>query len=211
MPSGEPAILDIDATISGLHSRTSTITKNPIEDGSNKSDHVINENESFTIEGVVSDTPLSIITPVRNLLTTANEELQTLTTVAGSIGGLLQSPIERAQNAFIYLDELWRNHIPFKIISGFKSYDPVLFASLTIIEVLQNGRAVRFTGTIEQLQIAITKLQTIPPDESIAPDVVHTGSAKQDLGKKSTKAITKTVEKKSSLLFDILFRSSPGF
>jgi len=204
MPSGEPACLDIDATISGIHERTSTVTKNPIESGANKSDHVINDNEVFSIEGVISDTPLSIITPVRNILTTANEELQILTTIAGSIGGLLQNRDDKAINAFKYLDELWRNHIPFKIISEFKTYDPVVFTSLSMPRTLQNGEAIRFTATIEQMEIATTLTAPKP-----SPEIVHTASQKEDLGKKDTQPITETVEKKSSFLFRLFRLGGP--
>jgi len=53
--------LKLDASLKESHNRTARVTENEIEDGSVISDHVKLDPKTLTMEGVISDTPISIL------------------------------------------------------------------------------------------------------------------------------------------------------
>jgi len=79
------AQLKLDATISVVHDRSATITKNPIEARSgdpidNFTDHVRLENAILNMEGFISEAPLSLLGSAFNIFT-------------GAAGGLVGSAV----------------------------------------------------------------------------------------------------------------------
>jgi hypothetical protein len=50
--------LEIDVTTKESHGRRSTLTKHKVEEGSQVSDHIVKENQTFSIDGVVSEDSL---------------------------------------------------------------------------------------------------------------------------------------------------------
>lgn len=53
--------LEVDVTIFESHSLNSKVTDNPIEDGSSISDHIIKLPRRFSMEGIVSNTPITLL------------------------------------------------------------------------------------------------------------------------------------------------------
>lgn len=51
--------LTIDTVLSERHQADSTVTQQPVEEGSNIADHIVNEPETVVIEGIVSNTPIT--------------------------------------------------------------------------------------------------------------------------------------------------------
>lgn len=57
--AGRIGSLQLDATISENHVATAQITNEPVEQGSNISDHIVNDPEEITIEGFITNTPVT--------------------------------------------------------------------------------------------------------------------------------------------------------
>ena len=65
---GRPIVLEIDATTTMNHERGASPTKNPIETGSNISDHVTLDNDRLSVEGIITANPLSVIQSAQTVL-----------------------------------------------------------------------------------------------------------------------------------------------
>jgi len=52
-------LLRLDATLQEVHERTSRVTDHPIEGGSTIQDHIVRNPRRLTMEGYITDTPLS--------------------------------------------------------------------------------------------------------------------------------------------------------
>ena len=48
-------LIEIDATLKQNHTQKQTLTKHKVESGSNVSDHVVKENITFSLEGIISE------------------------------------------------------------------------------------------------------------------------------------------------------------
>jgi len=207
-------ILEIDAAIQITHEKSASATKNPVEDGSQISDHVTLENDKLTIEGMVSSSPIGIFQSIGNLAGSSISQNAILSGIGGALGGtvagLLQSTGDRVQNAFKFLEEIHFNRIPFKIVTGLKVYDPVILTTLTIPQNAQIGPSLRFTATFEQITIATADFVDIPVTK-VDPTVENTATSKTKLGKQSTPPATQTTQERSTILLNLFKKAGAGF
>ena len=139
--------LQLDATVNENHVRSSTITKNEIEDGSNVADNVVLNNEKFSIEGIISESPFPS-SDIRDIaLQVQNVGFNALNDLVGSIsGGLLPntgSTIKRIV-ALTQLETFWKNKVPFIVLTGLKRYENVLINNMSIPVTVKDGKSLRF-------------------------------------------------------------------
>ena len=188
-----------DGILSLEHHMSSVISQSPIENGSNISDHVILDNRKLTLEGVITNTPLEITQSVINTAATAiGNPIPTL--VGASTIGLLisEDSRNRMQDAFKYLESIWKDRLPFTMVTGFKRYEKVLITDLRIPET--NVREMRFNISLEQVALADTIMIEVPRttvDKSIETTATSTVSE----GKKELQEPTEEVKEKGSILY----------
>ncbi len=190
-------VLELDAAMSVDHSYGANPSKNPIEKGSDITDHIKLENPTIQVEGIVSEAPLSLLGSAFNVLTGA---LSTRFTDAlgafgssigaaalGSIAGLIsnrnpndnQFPIK----AFDYLVELRNKRIPFTVVTRLKRYEDMVVTRLSFPQQASNGNSLVFNATFEQIQLVQTQTVIIPETK-----VKKSGAAsKQNTGKQPQK------------------------
>jgi hypothetical protein len=107
--------LTIEATISENHRASSQVTKQTIEDGSSVSDHIINDPETVTIEGFISNTPIS--------------------------GGFQNN----AQNAFDELYRIRENKQLITVVTGYRVYNNMAITNINVPRDRSTGQSIRFT------------------------------------------------------------------
>lgn len=167
--------LDIDVTISSPISMTAEITKNPIEKGSVVSDNMIIQNRMLTIEGAVTQAPLTL----------------------GSFG--IASVFEnRPKDAYDVIKALWENKYPFAVIHKFDKLSPVF---ITEFQPRNIGDSLRFTAKLEEVKIIESVSVELPP-ESVASDA-EAATTNVKKGKQvATTADSKTADN-TTAAFDI--------
>tara|TARA_R110002012_G_scaffold265589_1_gene448997 strand:+ start:2783 stop:3496 length:714 start_codon:yes stop_codon:yes gene_type:complete len=209
---GNPIVLDIDATVSMNHERAATPTKNPIETGSNVTDHINLDNDRLSIEGVVTNSPLSLIQSAQTILSQRLVDAAVnqfglnrgLTSGAlGSVGRLLINDGNRVENTFRYLEEIHANRIPFSIITGLKRYSNMVLVKLSVPQTSADGDAIRFNATFEKILIVESQLTAVSI-ENLADDVKHTSKKTINTGKQELNEASKKTSQKASVAFDIL-------
>jgi hypothetical protein len=195
------AVLEIDATPSITHERVATVTKFPVEDGTNISDHMTLNNKTVSLECVITNQPSSFLRSVFSAAISSHvraklDNVITNVTVP-SIITLATSPNERVANSFKILNSLWENRIPFTVIAGLDVYDDIVITNLRFSESTKTKGALKFSITLEQIQVATTftvQLQNVNLDETIK----HTASEKTDIGTQVSDEVSTAVNKKAS-------------
>lgn len=124
--------IEIDVIISEGATSSSTITKNPVENGADVNDHIIIEPMTFQMSGIVSDASSSF-------LQTANQ--------VAAIG----SGTTRSKATWEDLLELQTRREPFTLVQGLKTYENVVIQSLSETQDKDTSNALSFTATLTEI------------------------------------------------------------
>lgn len=125
--------IEIDCTLREEHATTVELTRHPIEEGADPSDHARRLPNKITLEGLFSNTPID-----------ANEARARGNTDAGASG--------YAQEQHKKLEGLADSHNAVTILTELKTYKNMVLTSLSIPRDSKTGDAVRFTATFEEIR-----------------------------------------------------------
>lgn len=161
----------LDATVSEEHLTTCEVTKNPVEDGAQITDHVQIQPAKLTIEGVISDTPIgfAIIGNIQNVI-------RSVSTLFGKSS--------RSIDAYNRLLKLQNDRQPFKVITGLKQYSNMILSELSVPRTKDTGGAIHFRAVMEEIRIVASET-TGSPSSSIS----DLASPVRDAGQKVTAAV----------------------
>jgi len=157
LSSGLDAVA-LDATIKRKYRTTSTITQHPIESGSNVSDHIHDNPDELQIDGIISNTPVSLL--------------------ASAL-----SP-SRAEDEYDKLLELKTAKQPITIYTTRREYEDYVIASLDRTEYSAIGDSVEVSIGLQSVRLVESKATT----GLITPRPKGVQKPKQNLGKKTKKA-----------------------
>lgn len=121
--------LTLDVTTKETHGRRATITKHKVEEGSQISDHVIKENQSFSLDGVIADYSL--------------EPIDGFTKMTSQLKDRLESTYDNSELLEVKTD--------------FKTYKNVILIGYSIPKDVTQGGALFVTLDFEELRFAETK------------------------------------------------------
>lgn len=186
---GEKTIIACDAVESENHQMTAEATQYEIEDGSDISDHIINRGKLLTIEGIISDDPITILQT--GLLSRTVSSLTPgflKSKLSYGLGGDKSKP---SKEAFDQLEKIYDNKIPVIIITGLKKYDNMILEDLNIPRTSQTVRSLRFTATFRQIRIVSTVMVAAPTTHQ---DVELGAQSKKNIGKQSPSALVKNTD-----------------
>ncbi|MCJ8344886.1 hypothetical protein MJH12_05045 [bacterium] len=155
-------LLEVDATQVITHERTADISKSPIEDGSEITDHITLSNKKVSLQCVVSKNPFNFIRSSISSVLSGTVSHPIGSGIAASIGGILLRDNERLENAYLFINRLWENRIPFTVVAGLETYSEVVMTNLTITQTAQTKESIKFTTTLEQIKMANTDSSNIP-------------------------------------------------
>lgn len=204
-------VLTLDAAMEISHEHSATVSKNPIEDGSDTSDNVRIENPTLTISGIISEAPLNLQASAFNIFTgaAAGKAVQKLGSpygaitgaALGSLGGLMtnrkEGDINFPRKAFEFLIELEKKRQPIVIETSLRTYSNMILTKLSVPQSALRGKSLEFSATFEQISLVKTSTVLIPEK-----NVKKSGAAsKQNLGKQAAKEATEATQKGSSILF----------
>lgn len=192
--------LPLDATISESHTRTSSIPKNEVEDGTVIADNVVLQNERFEITGLISEAPFSR-SDIRDIaLQVQNQGFEILQDAIGSISSAVlnsSGPSIKRIVALKQLENFWGNKIPFTVLTGLKKYDNVLINEITIPVGVKDGGSLRFTVRCESIRVVESRTITVP-EGSTVPGAVN----KQNVGKQTADGASDSESEQGSILFN---------
>lgn len=142
----------IDASINENHMRSSEVTSYPVEEGSDVTDNVRNLPIEFTVEGIVSDSPLSDVSGERT-------------------DGAIPS-----QDALALFEKIHLEREPITVVSSLMTYNRMVMKSLSMPLNSKTGEALRFSATFKQIELITNNRTTIIVASPRAKPKVNLGS-----------------------------------
>ena len=115
--------ISLDATLSDDHTFTARATKFPLENGSFVSDHVEVDPIRLNIKGIVSDTPLSLL-----------------------------SDFNRSIDNFNRLTRLFESKAIISVITGIRVYQNMVMTSLNIPRDVETGQSLTFEIDLQEMR-----------------------------------------------------------
>ncbi len=198
---GTTQVLEIETTMTEEHRSTVVPTDHPIEEGTTVADHVQIRPDEVTIEGVISEAPLTFAATVSGLATAGSAALgakaagglglgsaigtQVGAIVGGSIGGLLSQSNERIKDHLDFLRELQKKRIRFDLVTKLHRYRNMILTELQIPRDATTGRSLRFIARMREIQLVKSDFVFLP-EASIDASAGHSAAKKNDNGKQTT-------------------------
>lgn len=170
----ETIALELDAILTESPEYAATPTRSPIETGANVTDHVTLEPEKLTIEGIVSNTPISLL----RILS----------------GVTFDDP---AADAFTYLEDLYKNRQPFDFVGDLKIYENMVITSFNPSRTPITGQTLQFSVSMERIRFADSRLVM---ETYFAESVEHSAPDKQDLGSQAVEEATEKAQVQAQTL-----------
>jgi hypothetical protein len=152
----EIGIVKLSLSESENHEFRSEVTQYPVEDGSNMSDHIVNNPDKLTIQGFVTNSPIS-----------------TLDTSGPGNG----------ESAFEALLRIHRTREPVRVFTTLKEYENMALVCFSVPKNAETGETLRFSASfvhIRKVNSAIVETAAIKSDAS---DMV---SSEKKAGKQNT-------------------------
>lgn len=220
-PSNNDAdLLLIDATISESPKYEAEPTDYAVEDGPDVTDNIRLKPITLQIDGLVSETPITLKSQASGLVTSVGATLgakiggfnSQLGTIAGGIIGsrLFKDSSEgldangetRSLNpadiARKVLEDTWRSKRIFTVVTKRRKYDNMVITSLSFPRSTNEGRALKFSVSLKQIRIVSP--ETIAITKNIESNAAH-GAPKTNLGQQSSAALNDQKKNQGSLLF----------
>ena len=150
-------IIQLDASMKENHTRKSTPTRFPIENGGNISDHVILEPFDLELTGIITDTPLSgvgqLLTEVATTVT--NSLLPPVGVVAAAGAYSLFKSLSNSKSpsvaAYGQLLMLQSNRQPFDVLTSLYRYSSMWISNISAPRDSETGKSLLFTVSLTQL------------------------------------------------------------
>jgi len=205
---GEKTIIACDAVVSENHQLAAEATQHEIEDGSDIHDHIINRGRTLSLEGIISDDPITILQT--GILSR---------TIATATPGFLRSKLgygisgdkgKPSKSMFDNFNEIYNRKMAITIVTGLKLYDNMVMEDFNAPRSSKTVRSLNFTATFRQIRIVSAALVSAP---SVYQDVELGAQEKKNIGKQNTKSViensketfTKKVKDWSGRVFKELF------
>ena len=185
IPKDSAIEIPLDASISESHSFNSRVSQFPIEDGSSISDNIVNDPIGLDITGFVTNTPVILFT-------------QNISNIIDNTSGG-----DRVKTAFEALLSLRESKETFTIVTGLKTYENMVFTSLTFPRDKTTGTTnLRFNAKVINIKFVASRTVVSPQTVASEPaDLSDQATSTKDVGKQTT---TVDVGQGSSLLIDVL-------
>jgi hypothetical protein len=207
-------VIQFDASIKEVHSKQSTATEFPIENGPTISDHMIPKPQKLELTGIISDTPIG---DLKGLLTeAATTVVSRLTPPIGIIGlgagfalfNALSKSSRPSVAAYGQLLQLQANAQSFDVITSLFRYSNMYIESISVPRDSETGRVLLFTVSLIQLTI-------VTPQSVNIQIFANPGMAapKADVGQQSTgipSGFEKGLDKSTSIINSVAGRGPSG-
>lgn len=164
--------LVFDATVNERHSSSAKVTKYPVEEGADKSDHVVQDPDTLQVQGIWVDTP----------------------------PGKGPAKPGRARELWTKLLEFKRAGQTMAVVTGIRVYQNMQITSVDVVRTPRTGFSLPVSVSFQQVEEARQELRVIPA-EAPKKERRHGGKKKQK-GKKPTQEPSEKLEGKSSTLYD---------
>lgn len=164
----------IDAVIKETHELRAQISEHPTETGESFCDHVQTMPVQLQIEGIISNTPMTLIA---------------LTALSSLANYLTDRSNDLAEDALLKLENIFAKREPIIIATTLKEYPHMVLESLTVERGGRTSQSLHFKASAKQIRQVNQKLIDLP-----APKVER-AKPKQRMGKQESKTASEQSQK----------------
>ena len=164
-------LLKIDCTRSEELSMDAQATLHEVEDGSQISDHVIKRGRTLQIDGIISDSPITLTgTLVGNAAGFAGSRIGGAAGTIATAGTVVMANLALAGSpkpskaALDIFDEIYANGTLLSIIGGLTTYENMIMERFTAPRNAATGGALVFKASFRQIKIVSGQSVKIPKE-----------------------------------------------
>ncbi len=139
--------LIVDAFIKESHTLSAEITEHPVEDGNVMADHIISKPFCLSIDGIISNTPMTLIG---------------LTVFDSAMRFFEGDGNEIVTQAFDTIENLFAKRTPLSISTSLKTYHNMVLENLTLERGDFYNDSLHFTCTAKQIAISHQERINLP-------------------------------------------------
>jgi hypothetical protein len=179
LDDGTTKTIEMDATVTESHQATSTVTRHPVEQGSDISDHTRPEPDRLTLDCIISNRP---ITP---------EQVQRFDAAGGG---------RYAEGVYEQLRDFKDRGALCSVVTSLRPYDSMVVSGLPVVRNAREAHVVHFSGLVlERIVIVRNKLtRTVTArDRRAQPKVAKGKQTPKDPARKQS-ALVKLSESMSN-------------
>lgn len=196
-------LLEIEATLKETHTFSTTLSENPIENGSYVTDHANIQPVELQLTCMISNNPLSfkqaIIGNASGLMgsiigrATQNNLISAIATGAfSSIGTKIANMITNQKNAVAdamqKLLSAWEGATPLSVESGLRSYTNMVITNMSFNKDKDTAEVLSFQMTLREIRVVLSR--TTIQKGSLRKTVQHTAATAAQNGKMPLKKPT---------------------
>lgn len=142
--------VELDAAITEKHSAAVEITKHPIEEGANPTDHARLLPFQISVDGMLTNTPLGAeLRASRGVTSNA-------ATSTGAVGAA--GPAQRSMAA---LEKIRTDRRAVTVVSDFRTYSNMLITKIDVPRDAKNGESIRFSISMEEIRFVKSEVARI--------------------------------------------------
>lgn len=145
--------MEFDVVTSENHKWEATTTSNPVETGSQLTDHVQLSPDTLDISGIITNSSLMWLK-------------DNLATIGKALG--LHDGESDVQRAFDQLRKLLENRQPVTVYTRYRTYNDMVLTSLSIPRTVENGDSIEFTASFTHIK-RVSTLTVNAEDAGINP------------------------------------------
>lgn len=142
--------IELDAAITEKHSAKVEITKHPIEEGANPTDHARLLPYAISVDGLLTNTPLGAELRASRGVTSDR------TTSTGAFGAA--GPAQRSMAA---LEKIRTDRRAVTVVSGFRTYQNMMILSIEVPIDAKTGEAIRFSISMEEIRFVKSEVARV--------------------------------------------------
>lgn len=162
--AGDAVSLDIDVATTVNYERSAEVTEHPVEDGSPTADHIRIVNGIFSLEGVISDTPVRVPRSHTRGLARAvgNVELRVGNDTVRVQLQRWSGPLERKRACNDALAELVGRRYKVTLTTSLEEVTNLAVTRFHVTEDVEAGNALKLQIEFKQLRFAQTARAAVP-------------------------------------------------
>jgi hypothetical protein len=143
-------LVQFDCILSETHSGDATVSDHPVEEGSDITDHIRALPEELELNGLVSDTPISLKYPEKSPVSTD-----------------LAPTLKRVDAAYAALQDAKNKGEPVDVITSLRKYSNMAITAFSVTKDAANGNVLNCTLSLRQIIIAKTQTVKLPVPKKV--------------------------------------------
>lgn len=181
-------VVSIDVSVSEQHSRKATPTEFELENGETVSDHIVLKPFNLELNGVISDTPLSI---VQAALTTAGGSIGSPLGLVGAsvLGVALSAALSGSKKPsvqnFLALLRLQEQKLPVTVVTTLNAYENMFISDISVPRDYKRANSLEFKLSL--VQLLLVSPQTVNVSIYAAPNLA---AAESNMGQQGAQLVS---------------------